>query len=35
MVRRNIDVAARYHEFVMSLIVERYARGYGGIFPSS
>jgi hypothetical protein len=31
MVRRNIDVALRYHEFVISLIVGRIACGTGGM----
>jgi hypothetical protein len=31
MVRRNIDVAARYHEFVISLMDERFARRAGKI----
>jgi hypothetical protein len=31
MVRRNIDVAVRYHEFVISLIVGRIACGTGGM----
>jgi hypothetical protein len=31
MVRRNIDVAVRYHEFVIGSIIMRFACGTGAV----